>query len=287
MTSKTNILYLAISILFTVLVSGCRTSKPSSVSPEYPIEEGAPAVQASLTPAQRVATLVDSYASRTAWADLNIPVKCTLRSPKSISVSGRLVMVKDKSITLSLRMLGFEVAGLYADRDSIYIYEKINKSLVAEPMSRLTASTGLTLSDIQDLLTGVICYPGEKLTGKNIGKLFDITIENNIIQLTPRDRQRWSYTLSADNLPVLTSAVITSSKVNASCHFSAPQPCGAGSFIPSVSINAEAGKQKLDASMAYTLYDIKANTSPNVSKPSFKGYRRIAMSSLVKALGAF
>lgn len=287
MISKTNITYLAISILLSVLVSGCRTSKPTAASSDYPIEEGTSAPQAPLTPVQRVAAMVDSYPSRTSWTDLNIPVKCTLRSPKSLSVSGRLVMVKDKSVALSLRMLGFEVAGVYADRDSIYIYEKINKSLVAEPMSRLTSSTGLTLSDIQDLLTGVICYPGEKLTKKNVGKLFNITLENNAIQLTPHDRQVWSYTLSDDNLPVLTSAAITSANVNASCHFTATQQCGVGSFIPSVSINAEAGKQKLDATMAYSIYDIKANTSADASKPSFKGYRRIALNSLIKALGAF
>lgn len=289
MLRKTNISFLVITIILTILISGCRSTK-TAIAPSDNSNAGMPSVvkeESDLSPAKRVAAMVDSYKTRSGWTDINVPVKCNLRSPKSLSVSGRMVMVKGQSISLSMRMLGFEVAGLYADCDSIYIYEKLNKSMVVEPMSRLTASTGVTLSDLQDLLTGVMCYPGKDLNGGNVTKLFDIAVENNTIQLLPHDNRNWAFALSDENIPVLTAAVAATAKVNAVCQFGAPQLCNAGVFIPSVSVYAEAGKQKLDASLVYTLSDLKINSGAKASKPSVKGYNRIALDRLIKALGAF
>ena len=290
MLRKTNISLLAISIVLTLLASACRSSKQAA-QPVDSTGSPAPSVikeETTQTPAKRVAAMVDSYKSRTAWSDLSVPVRCTLRSPKSLSVSGRLTMVKDKSISLSLRMLGFEVAGMYADRDSIYIYEKLNKSMVVEPMSRLTSSTGLTLSDLQDLLTGIMCYPGKELTAGNVTKLFDITTgKENTLQLIPHDNRNWAYVLTDGEMPVLIVAAAETAKVKAVCQFAIPELHKAGVFIPSVSVYAEAGKQKLDATLSYTLSDLKINTGAMSSKPSAKSYNRIPLDRLIKVLGAF
>ncbi len=283
MTNKHFISLLASAIIITLSLGACHSSK-TSVQGQQPEQSDSRVKE--LSPSQRVGELIASYSHRNAWNDLTVPVKCAISSPKSISVSGRMTMVKDQSISISMRMLGFEVAGMYADRDSVFIYEKLNKSMVAEPMSRLTAATGLTLSDIQDLMTGIICYPGTGLTTSNAAKLFNISAADGYLQLTPRDGRGWLYMLTSDNLPILRFASVTTSRADVKCTYEIPSKTNAGDFVPSFSINATAGKTKLAAKVSYTLSDIRINSGANVNKPSTKGYNKIALDRLVKVIGA-
>lgn len=61
---------------------------------------------------------------------------------------------QERELLLSLRFIGFEVAQLYADADSVFAVEKIHKWYVAESIQRLGAGTGLTLADLQGYLLG-------------------------------------------------------------------------------------------------------------------------------------
>lgn len=262
-------------------MTGCRSSR-GTVS-EKPAEPAGTS-DLILTPAERVSELVGSYSNVNGWTGLSVPVTFNVRSPKSISISGRMVMVRNSSISISLRMLGFEVAGLYADLDSIIVYEKLNKSMVIEPMDRLTALTGLTLTDLQDMLTARICYPGTRLDASNVTRLFETNAADGSITLTPRDGRLWSYVLTDTRHPELRLAAVSSSRVRMSCTYSAPSNNSIGTMVPRLTVDASAGKTHLDADINISLSSLKVDSEAKSSRPSVKGYKRINLAHLIKAL---
>lgn len=283
MKIRTKLSYLAITGLLALSIAGCRSSRESVGHSATGTPSQTVGQTQSPTPAERISKVVGSYRDAAGWTDISVPVSFKIRSPKSLSVSGRMVMVRDRCISVSMRMLGFEVAGFYADPDSIIVYEKLNKSMVVEPMSRLTSMTGLTLSDLQDLLMGRICCPGANLDAINVGRLFDISADNGSIVLTPRSGLQLSYLFTDTALPQLSLAALSTSKVRMTCTYG--QAADNTHFSPSLTIDASAGKTRLDADLKYSLQSLKADTGAKASIPSAKGYRRISLEKLIKALG--
>lgn len=235
------------------------------------------------TPEQKVRNLVSEVQN---WHDISLPVKCKIRVPKNFSISGRASMIRGSEISLSLRMLGFEVAGMYATNDSIFVFEKLNKTLIAESLSKITDATGLNLTDIQDILTGRLCYPGTEISDKNIFELFSISLlEDNVVSLLPANGQPWCFTLSNQEPMSLKSLDINiPEKLSATCIYEQFNPVING-FCKSATINAEAGKQKLDATIEWSLGEAKVDNNLKPQKPSLKGYRRISFAQLIKILG--
>jgi hypothetical protein len=87
------------------------------------------------------------------WSDVYIPVKVELTEPSRMSISGRATMVRDRSVYLSLRMLGMEVATVYIDADSIFATEKLHKQMLAVGYEA-TVGNRLTIGQLQDVLLG-------------------------------------------------------------------------------------------------------------------------------------
>lgn len=119
-----------------------------------------------------------------AWQDVKVPVSVRLTQPSSMRLNGTLTMVNGKSITVSLRMLGFEVAGLYATEDSVFAYARLQKVYVAESLGKALGMAGATLGDLQALLTGApvkLPRPGGdvRVTGRTdaeTGQLLEVTV---------------------------------------------------------------------------------------------------------------
>jgi hypothetical protein len=86
------------------------------------------------------------------WHDVYMPVKVNLKSPSSLSLSGRATMVRDSVINISFRVLGFEVAVANVTNDSVWLVDKYHKYLFAEPLSAITGGHNLSVGDIQQLL---------------------------------------------------------------------------------------------------------------------------------------
>lgn len=226
-----NLLY--ITFLLTIILSSCHSTKK---------------------------TTTEQYLSQVEnqWQDVSMPVKCKLVKPKNISVSGKATMIRDREIKISLRMLGFEVAGLYANEDSIYVYEKLNHTMIAEALSKIENQTGITLSDMQHILLGQQCRPHSK---------FD-----------------WHYTMSNEtpSWPECLTVGVAGSEII--CSYSAPLATPAGLISPTASIAVEFGKQALDASLEWSLESASWNSGLSTSFQIPKGYRRISAAQLIKAL---
>ncbi len=101
-----------------------------------------------------VAATTTPGATAAAWHDLYIPVSVELRKPVAMSVSGRVTMVRDSAIFVSMRVFGMEVATIYANTDSVTVADKYHSYVYTEPLSAITARDGLTMADLQDILLG-------------------------------------------------------------------------------------------------------------------------------------
>lgn len=115
------------------------------------------------------------------WENVTMPVKLVVQGEKGMSASGRLIMVRDKSVYLSVRMLGMEFVSVYADKDSVWVYDRMSGTLVGERLGRDPQNgKRLDIGRLQDLLLGtrgvaddfsidvwklrIVCTAGEAVT---------------------------------------------------------------------------------------------------------------------------
>lgn len=113
------------------------------------------------------------------WTDLYVPVKLELTEPSRMSISGRATIVRNKSIYLSLRMIGMEVATVYVDADSIFATEKMHRQMLAVGFDRALGKR-LTVGELQDLLLGEPGAPVGKLP-KALSYTADSQDDGNVV----------------------------------------------------------------------------------------------------------
>lgn len=272
-----------------ICVSACRSSRGSSHE-----TVDSPAAMVAVAPSgggveavysdSAVSGLIDSYRS---WSDVSMNVRCSLVSPKNMTISGKAVMIRDKEIRLSFRMLGFEVAGMYIDNDSLLFYEKMNRTMVVESMKKLKDTSGLDLSDIQDILLGRIVCPGGDVNSGNIFDLYRMSVEDTDIILTPRSSiVPWHYILSAiPQLALVGIDIDVPGRGNAECRYAGSLITEAGPVSPMVEISAVFGKQSVKASLQWSLETAVWNQGLDPVRKIPDNYLRIPFANLVKSLG--
>ncbi|MDE6544037.1 MAG: DUF4292 domain-containing protein [Muribaculaceae bacterium] len=93
------------------------------------------------------------------WHNVVMPARLNLEGGKSMGASGRLTMVRDESVYLSVRMLGMELFSLYAAGDSLWAYDRMSGTLVGERLGHDPVKGGrLDIHRLQDLL---LCSGGK------------------------------------------------------------------------------------------------------------------------------
>lgn len=118
------ILILSVALILALALGGCRTSSRAVKS------------------------------SSGSWTTLSIPLKARLLEPSRKSFSGRAYFRRGESVYVSIRVLGFEAASLYIDRDSIRAFEKLNSSYIALPSSLILDRRGMSMERLQDMMLG-------------------------------------------------------------------------------------------------------------------------------------
>lgn len=141
-------IYLSITIaIITLLMTGCRSGK-----------ETAQVQQPAAT-----------------WSNFSAPVKIQLESPKKFSISGRATLVRDKSIYISLRMLGLEVGTLYVTPDSVFATEKLHRYIVRESLAKVLEGRDIPFAQLQDLLIGE-----QSAATAQLARAINYTAETNV-----------------------------------------------------------------------------------------------------------
>lgn len=243
--------------------------------------------EADAAPSQRYASMTSAYGL---WHDVRLPMRATLRSPMSLSASGTLTMVHDELIHASMRVLGIEVAVLRATPDSIYLIDKFHRYLVAEPMSAVTARTGLTLADMQSLMLGRACIPGSGTATPGTTSQLRISADGEGIAIAPAKATKgydWTMQASrlADDRMALTALTVTPAGGNAAtCTFTpAASLTTIGALASALTIKASVAKKNVDATLTYTLSDARYNATAAPAMPSLKGYKRVDAAAILKA----
>lgn len=108
------------------------------------------------------------------WTEAVIPFKLNIGGTASLSASGKAYLAKNESTYLSIRFLGIEMFSLYANNDSVWIYDKTSGTLLEGPLGHLQGHRKkLNQQEIQKILFGVGEY----------GKSIDLSIDQCNISL--------------------------------------------------------------------------------------------------------
>lgn len=266
------------------IFSGCSSQKGAGKRAAVVAE--VPADVTLQTPQQRFDALCASYGD---WMDVSLPVKLSMRSPKSISLSAKAVMKRGSWISVSVRMLGFEVASVWVDNDSVHAIDRYHKAYLSESVSRLFGSAGVTVSDIQDILLG-----RGFLTGTGGGTF------------TPSQQRQVSLQATAEGLMVLpvsqpsgfeygfilppAANCIGAATVSVGDKYSAVityddyiKTTHSGDFAGVVDIDMVKGK-KLAATLTWSFSSAKWNTGVDQKWKRPSGYSRMTADKILNAL---
>lgn len=137
------IIFVVVGIFICTTFTSCHKNKKNSGSGNVVVEEGLISGKDVKFP--------DSFGK---WESLEIPIGITLDGEKTFSLSGKAYFINNRELLISLRMMGFEVAQIYADTDSVFLLEKYHKFYLAESMKKLGSELGVTIGDLQGFMLG-------------------------------------------------------------------------------------------------------------------------------------
>lgn len=283
MTLRPNTKYLAISFCFiaAVLFTGCGSSRSSQKST-------LPALTTSSAALGNGSFITEPYKE---WSRVKIPVTLRLRQPKNASVSGTAIMERDKSIMISLRFIGMEIANLYITDDSLIAIDKYNKKFVAEAVKPLLGGFPATISNVQDILMGRPFLVGKSLSNVKIKNDFEIESAegSDVITVIPRKMpQGVEYGFAFNTAGSLTTAIVKAGShepVNIDYSNIASTPYGP--FAGSTAVTATAGKTSIDAILEWNVGKASWNDNVELRRPSIpRNYERISASKLIKAFSS-
>lgn len=249
----------------------------------------AAATQASPTgePQARFAAMTSAYGL---WQDVQMPVRATIRSPFSISASGRLTMVQGKLIHISVRLLGMEVAVMQVTPDSVFVVDKFHRYLIAEPTEKLTARTGLTVGDMQNALLGRAFLPGQGAATASMSSRLTLGEEDGMLSIAPADAPAgytWrmhAATLDDGRVALADLTVSVDGQAPATAAYTpAAQLSPIGAIATAVDLRASVASKKIDARLSYTADQARWNTGTTPSLPSLRGYTRVSAATLLRS----
>lgn len=269
--------FLIVIIICTALV-GCRSGKDTVGGNQSLLNNSA------TTLTQRAEALI---AASGEWTELNVPLKVEIKSPFSISGSGRAYMHRGQDIYISIRVLGFEVAVVYIDNNTVNIADKFNRRYLSEPIGDILGTASITISDIQDILLGRVFVNGKgtfddsMLSEVNLAETSDsqwiITPKNKVAGAT--------YSFSIDSSTnALKSLVVSVGKHTVSCDYSNAATTQCGTFMTDARVKAAADGKNIDALLRWTFSSAKFEVSESVKWKTPSGYQRISAADILKGI---
>lgn len=224
------------------------------------------------------------------WEAIEAPVKVDITAPSKMSVSGRIYMTRGKDVYISLRMLGLEVANLYVTNDSIFASERLGKHYMAEALTSLLGGTSLTVNDIQDIILGRAFVPGSGPISDATLSLFDITIADNHMLLTPRKQPaKYEYGFMANTQTNALTTLVVEPKGHQAveCKYAgATTLAGVGGVCSQMSIDTTIKTSRIAASLQIKYDEAKTGKSVNSARwKQPKGYTKWLPINFAKTLG--
>lgn len=272
-----------LALLIAFLTAGCSGPKKAA---ERPATGPVPAEISLQTPQQRYAQLCAGYSD---WQDVTMPVRISLSEPKSVSFSARATMKRNEWISLSVRMLGFELASVWIDNDSVHAIDKYHRLYLSESLTRFFAGADFTIGDVQDLLMGRGFIAGQK------GGTFTLPMEQALnlsstadgLFILPAENAagfEYGFMLYPDSNNILAASVsVGEGNAGVATYSGFTATPQAGVFASTADFAIVKG-HKASGSVSWSLGSAKWNSGESKSWKQPKGYRRIDASSLLKSI---
>ena len=262
-----------------LLASGCSTVKKA---PAY-TSTGA---LSQVAPAVRFDSLTASYAD---WDDVALPVRLSITRPKAFSVTAQCTMKHNQWVLFSVRMLGFEVAKVWLDNDSVHAVDKYHKRYLSESLQRFLGSNDVTIGNFQDMLLGRAFLTGKAggtLTPASSGVIRMIPSPEGLMIL-PEPHDFTSGFILDNSADCLAAASVTIGEstavvINYATYYSTP----AGAVSSVAAMQTMKGKP-VDLSLTWNLQSAKWNRGVTQQWTAPKGYTRMATEQLLKLLQTF
>lgn len=276
------------TILASLALAGCSSHKNSAKSTpatsETVIENPA---QINNLAESYIFSLTSTYAG---WQYLSVPVDLEFTSPNKIKVSGRLYMERDKSIYLSVRVLGMEVATLYVTNEMIYATEKLHKYYVAESVTDLLAGCDFTVGDLQNLILGRAFVAGRGLLNKSMAPDVKVTTDDGSDwTLTPPAIRDVTYQFNIEPNPqhVQSVSFVHDGVHRVKCLYSQPMRTKGGMMANLLTLKAFAGGTRLQVNVDLNLKDVKWRESDIHTWKMPKGYKQLSRKELMNMFTSF
>lgn len=240
---------------------------------------------------QRLDKLMSSYKL---WTTMSVPVKLELTAPTRLSLSGRAYMVRDSLIHISLRFLGIaEVAVVRITPDSVYCVDKVHQMAIVEGINKISDATGITVTQLQDLLIGMPFVPGSRtgvsLVNKDVKLVVTDDSDNWTIQTCSKSQYDYccSFEINGkDNYPSVFGLSVKG-RDPIECRYADWSKCNIGYMPSKLSVDMSVSNKRCSGTLKYTTSSVKID---NVDVPSFKrpgsSYSIIQAQDLAKILSS-
>lgn len=265
----------AIATLLAVVIvaASCSSSRNAASAPyrDY----------SSMSLGERFAAIVSSYGG---WKEMNVPMKLEILAPEKMSVSARAYMRHGKDIYVSFRFLGIEVANIYVTNDSIFGTDKINSRYVAEEIGPVLAGADVSVSDIQDLLTGrMFVNGGNGLSGASADE-FRFSEKGDTWRAAPRKTihgAAYSFEISRESNTLEKLDISTGSR-NVTIEYSSATETEAGKFMSTANISTAIRDKEFEARIKWNFSNAKWKVDKSVGWKKPRGYTKVNATSLLK-----
>lgn len=130
-----------------------------------------------------------------------------------IKPSVKIFMKRGSELLLSVRVpLKGEIARVEADRDSLLLVNKLNKTYMHESLETITRIADVTLTDVQDIFLGRLFIAGRGTLSKKDAKRVDLYSkgEEMLVVPTDQDGSLLHYGFSADPDGLVTLLMLSS-----------------------------------------------------------------------------
>lgn len=269
---------IAVVIIMAAVMAGCRSSQQAARP------SGADAEVKTSDLSRR---LEQVSASMHPWQSVKMPMSVRLESPVKASLSGTVVMQRDRGISMSLRFMGLmEVGTLTVTDDSITVIDKYHKLYLTESVSGLLAGVDFTVNNLQDILLGRPFVAGDRIF-KPASDLTLAKADSETWTVTPPPFEgSWRYSFAFDTFNLLKQLVVSSSgRQRATISYeggSTDTPAGAVAGKMSVDVP---GHRPVRISVTWKTSRAQWNVS-QVDFPAVpSGYRRVIPDMLPALLG--
>jgi len=263
-----------------LILTGCGASKSVSEAGRRPV--------ATATAVQRADSLAASYGD---WSTVSMPVRLSISEPRQFSVNARCTMRRGDFISMSVRMLGFEVASLWLDNDSIHAVDKYHKRYLSEGLRRFLGGADVTIADLQDLLLGrafVAGANGGTLTPALLPRMRIDPMDEGVMLLPVNEPAEFNYgfVLSDTDNHLAAATVLAGEKHAVVVNYDDFRKTPAGETAQRTAIETVRGR-RLAAAFGWNLKSAKWNDGTDQRWTPPSGYARVSSGQLMEMLSKF